>query len=105
LAFGYDHWWHPSTGEEASGAAREVLALMETHGLPWMVRMTDPDAAIAALLPMQRVLWHLEAAAALLVERPSDQRRTDVLQALRRWDPVVEPSERALWQWLVANLA
>jgi hypothetical protein len=67
--------------------------------------MTDPDAAIAALLPVQRVLWHLEAAAALLVERPGDQRRADVLQGLRRWGSGVDPRERALCEWLVTNLA
>jgi hypothetical protein len=105
LAFGYDHWWHPWSSEEASGAAGEVLALMDAHGLPWLDRMTDPDVAIAALLPLQRVLWHLEAAAALLVERPGDQRRADVLQGLRRWGSGVDPSDRALCEWLVTNLA
>ncbi len=105
LAFGYDRWWHPSDAKGATAVAREVLSLMETHGLPWLTRMNDPDTAIAALLPMDNLVWKLEVAAALLVERPGDPRRAVALQALRRWERRLDPSERPLCEWLVANLA
>jgi hypothetical protein len=43
LAFGRDYWWTPSDEEEATAAAHEVGALMETVGMDWLGEPTDPD--------------------------------------------------------------
>ncbi|MCA1706920.1 MAG: DUF4304 domain-containing protein [Actinobacteria bacterium] len=105
VAFGRDHWWHPSTEEEARAAAAEVIGLMESHGLPWLDRLSDPEAAIAWLLPQDGSFQLIEVAAALLVERPNDQRRAQAERALRRWSPRIGGEEKALLNWLMAQLA
>lgn len=104
IAFGHDHWWHPSTAEEGHDAAQEVLTLLESHGLPWLDELTDPDRAVATLLSRPSGLTELEVAAALLVERPEDSRRAEALTALRQWEQRIGGDDRRQLDWLVENL-
>jgi hypothetical protein len=106
LAAGYrgpDVWWHPSTEEEAEQVAAEVFEQLRTTGLDWLHRMSDPETAIDELLDGDSLLT-VHVAAAMLVERPGDERRQPAAAILRRWSPAPGNENRVLRDWLMEQL-
>lgn len=104
LAFDRDHWWRPTSDEEAHAAATEVLDLFEAHTLPWFDRLSNPLDAIDWLLAQEDNFVRLEVAAALLVELPHDERRANAARALHRWSRRIRGEEKAFLDWLLSRL-
>jgi hypothetical protein len=68
----------------------------------WLTQTLRPSPP---LLPIERPLWTLQHVAALLVERPGDQRREAALNALNAWALPLDSTERGLVEWLVDQLS
>jgi hypothetical protein len=85
LAFGDDHWWRPSTDDEAHSTAVEVVDLMESYALPWFEHLSDPQRAIDWMLRRRANLLLIQLGVALLVELDDAERRSEDESAVRRW--------------------
>ena len=84
LALGHGHWWRPRKDQEGLAAVVDVVELMESHGFPWLERLSSPANAIVWLFAQPANLVPLEIAAALVVELEDDDRRAEGERALRR---------------------